>query len=107
MEAYMIIFNCGSLMRRKSDEINYKPQIGLLFDSGRIQPYHLNTSKDKHLDTQSTAAIETTLDMKTFIQELEKLDDTDLDFRDAMKEYLRKNKIKEPICNIILKAMGL
>ena len=53
------IFNCGCLMRRKSDEIDYKPQIGLLLESGEIKLYFLNISKDKHLDTiDDSTAIE-------------------------------------------------
>ncbi len=103
----MIILNCGTLMRRKSDEIDYKPQVGLLSPSGKVVPHYLDISKDKYLDTQSPIDTKVSLDMKTFIQELEKLDATDLDFQDVMKHYLKKNKVKETICNIILKAMGL
>lgn len=99
------IFNCGTLMRRKSDEIKYEPQVGLLLSSGKIEQYHLDISKDKYLDIQDSLGTETSLDMKAFIQELEKLGDTDLDFHDAMKQYLKKNKVKESVCNIILKAM--
>ncbi len=101
------IFNCGTLMRRNSDEIDYQPQVGLLLESGKVQSYCLDTSKDKHLDIQEQLDIITSLDMKAFIEELEKLGDTDLDFHDAVKQYLKKNKVQEEICNIILRAMGL
>jgi len=101
------LLNCGTLMRRKSDEIDYKPQIGLLFEDGSIKPYYLDTSKDKYLDIQSKISEEDSLDMKAFIKELEKLGDSDLDFHTAVKQYLKKNKIKMEICNIIYKAMGL
>ncbi len=100
------IFNCGSLMRRKSDEINYKPQVGLLLETGEVKPYYLDTSKDKYLEIMSTDNPLENVNMKSFIQELEKLGDTDLDFTEAMKHYLQKNKILKPIQNIIMKAMG-
>jgi len=101
------IFNCGTLMRRKSDEVDYKPQVGLLLTDGSVVPHFLDISQDKYLDIQSTEVIEASLNIKEFIQELEKLGETDLDFSDAMKQYLKKNKIKIEICNIIIKAMGL
>ncbi len=102
-----IIFNCGTLMRRNSDEINYNPQVGLLLESGEVCPYQLDVVEDKYLEIQNTVDIEGGLNLKTFIRELEKLGNTDLDFHDAMKQYLRKNKISGGVCNIILKAMEL
>lgn len=101
------IFNCGSLMRRNSDQIDYKPQVGLLYSDGSVKPYYLDITQDKHLDVSKEALGEDTLNMKSFIEELEKLGDTDLDFTEAMNRYLSDNKISMPICNIILKAMGL
>jgi len=99
------VFNCGSLMRRKSDEVDYKPQVGILFDSGRVKPYHLDTSEDKYLEVQEGIDEKTSLDMKTFVEELEKLGETDLDFQEVMKEYLEKNRINDAVCKIILRAM--
>jgi len=101
------IFNCGTLMRRKSDEVDYKPWIGLLLESGELKPHYLDIIKDKYLDVQTKPNEEDSLDMKAFIKELEKLGDTDLDFSEAMKQYLKKNKINTNICNIIFEAMGL
>jgi len=99
------IFNCGTLLRRKSDEINYKPQVGLLSESGEVESYYLDTSKDKYLEIQNESNTETPLDMKAFIQELEKLDSSSLDFKETIKEYFRKNKVKKSIRDIILQAM--
>jgi len=101
------IFNCGTLMRRKSDEINYKPQIGLLFESRKVEPYYLNISEDKHLDIQNSLEKKDSLDIKTFIKELEKLDASDLDFRETVIRYLLKKKINKPVCEVIYKAMGI
>jgi len=99
------IFNCGTFMRRKSDEIDYKPQVGLLLESGKVESYYLDISKDRHLEVQGKMDTAASLDMKAFIEELEKLGDTDLDFEDAMKRYLKRNKIKDAVCNIIKIAM--
>ncbi len=101
------IFNCGSLMRRHSDQVNYKPQIGLLLSNGNVKGHYLDTSEDKHLNIERKTLGEDPLNLKAFIEELEKLGNSDLDFTEAMEQYLKKNKIKMPICKIIFKAMGL
>lgn len=100
------IFNCGTLMRRKSDEINYKPQVGLLTLSGKIIPYYLDISKDKYIELEDGyIEPEEELDMSAFMKELEKLGKTDLDFEDAMKQFLRTGKISREAGQIILDAM--
>ena len=102
------IFNCGSLMRRNSDQIDYKPQVGLLLSSGEVIPHYLDISKDKYIDTANTLGPGMALPgMKEYIEELEKLGDTDLDFLEAMKQYLKTNNVKTEIANVILGAMGL
>jgi hypothetical protein len=41
------IFNGGTFIRRRSDEINYKPMIGCIYNDGTIQPLYLNVRDDK------------------------------------------------------------
>jgi len=102
------IWNCGSLMRRNADQLEYAPKVGLLLADGSITPHYLDTSQDKYLDLQSASSGNVNdLDMKAFIVELEKLGDTKLDFTEAMKQYLQKNKIAKPVQNIIMKGMEL
>lgn len=99
-----IIFNCGTLMRRKSDEIDYRPQVGLLLESGKVVSHYLDISKDKYLDTMDIAE-KPDLDMTGFIDGLEKLGATALDFRDAIKMFLHRGKTSDEAKEIILNAM--
>jgi len=99
------IFNCGTLMRRKSDEIDYQPQVGLLLESGEVIPHYLDTSQDKYI-TAAEAIVKETLEMSEFMDELEKLGKTALDFVDAMKEYMhRAGRMSSEAKQIILNAM--
>jgi len=98
------IFNCGTLMRRKSDEIDYRPQVGLLLESGEVIPHYLDISKDKYLDTMDTVE-KPDLDIADFISGLEKLGKTALDFRDAMKQFLDRGETSVEAKEIILNAM--
>jgi DNA repair exonuclease SbcCD nuclease subunit len=98
------IFNCGGLVRRNSDEIDYKPQIGLLLSSGKIVPHYLDISKDKHLDINENTIEE--LDVKEFIQELERLEDTPFNFEDAVLQYLERKKPSPQVKDVLLIAMA-
>jgi len=99
------IFNCGTLMRRKSDEIGYKPQVGLIYSDGSVEPHYLDTSLDKHLDVSGLKDADTELDISSFIEELSKLGEAAFDFTAAMKQYFAKNKTNKNVKNVILKAM--
>lgn len=98
------IFNCGTLMRRKSDEIDYKPQVGLLLEDGTVVPHYLDTSEDKYIEKEQER-VETNLDMGEFFDELEKLGNTALDFKEAMKEFLHSGRTSVEAKGVILKAM--
>jgi len=101
-----IIFNCGTLMRRKSDEINYKPQVGLLTKDFEMIPYYLDTSKDKHLEVK-TEEPEKNLDMSQIIKELRKLGKSKLDFADAVESYIKSEKSSDRVNELLLKALKL
>jgi DNA repair exonuclease SbcCD nuclease subunit len=101
------IWNCGSLMRRNSDQLIYEPRVGVLYSDGSIDPHYLDISQDEYLDISTKSLNEDSLDMGKLIRELEKLDSSDLDFTEVMEQYLKKNSINISICNILRKAMGL
>ncbi len=98
------IFNCGCLMRRKSDEKHYTPQVGLLLQSGIVKPHFLDISKDKYLDTIDDSVAIEELDIEEFLEELKKLGDTSLEFTAAVKRFFEKHKTHPKIQQIILKA---
>ncbi len=98
------IFNCGCLMRRKSDEKHYKPQVGLLLKSGIIKSYFLDISKDKYLEAIDNSIAIEELDIEEFLEELKKLGDTSLEFTTAVERFFKKHKTHPAIQKIIRKA---
>ena len=100
------VYNSGTMMRRKLDECDYKPQVGLLYQSGRVEPYYLDTSKDVYLSAQQTTAKQDA-DLTAFIAELNKLGKSALDFREAVKQYLDCHEIRNTVRDVIMKAMDV
>lgn len=99
------IFNCGTFMVRKSDEINYKPMVGLITADGNVIPHYLDTSKDVYLGIRKQSE-QPIVDLSDFIDELEKLGNDTLDFESAIQRYFKSNKTEREVKHIILEAMN-
>ncbi len=100
------VLNCGTLMRRKADEFDYEPHVGVLFRDGHIERVKLDTSEDKFIDVgQAVELVERALDMTQFIQELAALGQGSLDFIDAVKRFLDENNIDLPVRKLVTEAI--
>jgi DNA repair exonuclease SbcCD nuclease subunit len=98
--------NCGTLMRRKADEINYKPMVGLLHRKGYFSPYYLDCSEDKFIDIeQALAMVENGLELTEFIEDLSKLGEGGINFYEAVKQFLNDNGISKRIRRHVLQAL--
>lgn len=97
------VFNCGSLMRRRSDQKDYQPMVGLITDKGNVIPHYLDISQDKYVvDSKLLKQKEKTeLDMTDFMKELETLGDAGLDFLMAIKRFCQKHKIDKSITKVL------
>lgn len=97
------VLNCGTLLRRKSNEADYEPQVGLIRKSGKVTSHLLDTSRDV-LTVVVHEALEEH-DVSTFVSELNQLHHTSLDFRDSMLRALDAIDADEDIRREIEKAM--
>lgn len=98
------VINCGGFIRRKSDEIKYTPMVGLLMSDGTIKRHKLDTTDDKFHEAAADVEL-ATLDMQKFIKELEGLGEEGLNFREAVENHLRKEKLSTHVKEIILSAL--
>ena len=99
------IMNCGCLIRAKSNERDYKPSVGLIYDDGSITRKHLDTSEDKWIDPEPKKVDSEVAELKDFLQELHTLGVSKLDFRTAVERYLEKNKVRESVIKILIDSM--
>lgn len=98
------VMNCGGFIRRKSDEIDYEPQVGLLMEDGTIKRQRIDTSIDSFypIDEQRP---EVAFDMQKFVDGLEGLGEAGLDFKQAVKQHLKKEDLDSETKEIILTAL--
>lgn len=100
------VFNHGGFMRRKIDEIDHRPAVGLLMSNGTVELKYLDVSKDKFLPRDEARLQENNANlMADFLTELQKLGASDLDFREALKQYIRTYKVSPGAETILQEAL--
>ncbi len=101
------IFNPGSFLRRKRDEIEHKPVVGLVCSDGSIKRHYLDCSKDKFLDTQTPGAAtsEISLKIQEFVTELSQLQDVVISFEEAIKRWLESHQVDEEVSKVLLTTL--
>jgi hypothetical protein len=100
------IINCGTFFRRKADEINYQPMIGLILLDGSIVPHYLDTGPDLFIDAvEELAVLERELDASLLFEELRGLGLKIVDFREALEHWMEKMSVSKGVRSIILNAM--
>ena len=103
------IFNCGTLMRCKSDEEAYRPRVGLLYADGSIETHYLDISKDVHLTAEEEVKVmaerEEELDVEALYTELKKLGDSALEYATAVKQHCHKHNTEKAVVDELSGAM--
>jgi DNA repair exonuclease SbcCD nuclease subunit len=101
-----IVFNCGTLIRRKSDEIDYKPQVGLLYSDGTVKPHYLDISQDK-ISASPEVVVREKLetDVSKFLEELKSLGADSLDYTAAVYKFMEEKDIESDVRKEVLTAL--
>lgn len=98
------LMNCGTFIRRKADEMDYRPQVGLLLENGNITRHRLEIDEDRFHE-KAKEREEVALNMQEFINGLEGLGEHGLNFKEAVENHLRDSELDQPTRNIILRSL--
>jgi hypothetical protein len=103
------VINCGTLMRRRGDEREYKPGVGLLRMDGTIDRYYLDTSRDVYTREQDMPREKASeeMDLSDFMDTLKSMGTAAVDFLESSYQYLETayppiaDAVKERIISIV------
>lgn len=100
------IMNCGTFFRRKSDEILYRPQIGLLYDDGSIAIHYLDVSRDLYVEAKDkkTPKFDGT-DTSEVLAGFNGLGKDSLNFREALEHRLHQVPPDESVTRMVLESL--
>ncbi len=100
------VWNNGGFMRRKRDEIDYRPRVGLVMSDNTVKRHYLDVSKDKFTEVdENVAASVADVDASDFIAELQELGDTAINFGQRMRRFLDKHCDDPKVRDIVEQAM--
>lgn len=98
------VLNCGTFLRRKMDEKDYQPAVGLIHTSGLVERFFLNTHQDIFTDPAKGGFHPVDHpDFSKIVEELETLGDTLISFPEAIKRRLAE--VPPEVKKAVLKAM--
>lgn len=100
------IFNCGSLMRRNSDQVKHRPRVGLVYSSGSVKSHYLNCSMDVFAPISEpyfTQGVTRRID--NLLDELNDIQKTALDFPEALRQAMNRKDVTVHVREILLKAL--
>lgn len=101
------VFNCGTFMRRKSDEIHYHPQVGLIRQDGYVEPCVLDTSEDVIETTSGSEQgdVRSFSEVDRLLGELGALRGAVPDFVEVVGRVLDKKKVSKAVRTIVMEAI--
>ncbi len=100
------VMNVGGFFRRKIDEIDHKPSVGLLMVNGRVKRHYLDVSKDKFLTAERLTTMMEGIGFETFVESLQGLADNALDFSERLMQWLERKKVNQETKETILRWLG-
>ncbi len=98
------VLNCGGFIRRKTDEIDYTPCYGVLFEDGSIKRVPFHTGNDKFHDIKEEHK-EEEIDLSTFIEQLEGLGEHGLNFREAVERHVSSENLPPSVKRLVMEAL--
>lgn len=99
------ILNCGSLMRRTIDQINYRPRIWYITHTDachQLQTETVDIEKDI-IEVGDKTKVDPNIEK--FVRDLKHHKLTSYDFRSQVIEYIEKNKVSPRVSKIIYSLM--
>lgn len=100
------LFNCGSFMRRRSDQLDYRPSVGIIYNDGTIERHYLDISRDV-FEVTADEPKQSSEEMKGLLDELQSVGEGSLDFEAAIRDWIKINPTRKATAKALMKAMGI
>lgn len=103
------IVNCGTLLVRKSDEIDHRPAITYIYSDGSVERRILDTKDDKYADLPEYKKEElepTRLEEKEAIQAFASIGEQSYNFAELLRHIAEKKDIRLRVKELILESVG-
>lgn len=105
-----IMINNGCFIRRKLDELKYRPRVGIIHKRGEVEFHYLDTSEEKFIEnkTDQSSVIESKFLAETeqFVEKLKEINTTGINFISTVERFLQDNIVSGGVRDVIIKAIS-
>lgn len=98
------VVNNGAVMRRKSDESDYRPRVYLLWSDGQVSAEYLDTSRDVQNEAAVEEIVKDAVDAGDLLKAVRELKATGIDFWDTLKRLMETLGIKDGVREKVMKS---
>lgn len=98
-------FNCGSLMRRHSDQYNHPARVGLIMSDGTVRSHYLDISKDVFNPVARDSDGKADPILEEFLTSLRDVQAATLDYKEVMLRAMDSRHLSEGAKQYIREAM--
>ena len=99
------VVNCGTMMRRKSNEASYAPTVWLIHADGSVSPHKLDCSRDELTALEPMQESATMSAVEDFVSDLAGLTEIHLDFRDMVIASMDRANLTPAARKYLMEAM--
>jgi hypothetical protein len=103
------VMNCGTFMRRASDEVDYRPQVGFIHSDGSIDPYYLPIEGEEFMTLDEEASyireVLKSSDLDDLMTDIQSLKSSNFDFVQALEEAMDKADTSAAVRAIVIEAI--
>lgn len=106
VENDLTILNCGGFYRRSIDQRDYRPHVGLLYESGAVELHYLDCSQDKMTEDTHLVEIESYAELDQFMDYIDQEEDNIYDFEEAVEAYVLQKELEQPVKDQIRRMLN-
>jgi hypothetical protein len=100
-----VVFNCGGMMRRKSDEADYRPGYGMLFSDGTVERRYFDTSKDVFTPVAESSPLLAAGSFDKFLSSLSELQTAVPDFPTVLRRLSERSTTPDGVRKVIQEVL--
>lgn len=102
------ILNCGTLLKRKRDELGHSPSVGFIYSDGTIERIFLNKEEDKYadlLDDVEHTPEPMRSEEKEALEAFSSIGEQSLNFADFLRKLTERKNIRLRVKELILESL--
>lgn len=99
------IINCGGFIRRRIDEIDYKPRIWILYNDKSVEKIYMKNRQEITEQIKRKNIADADYNIKDFVDSMNDLEESSTDYKAICSEYMESHSTPKNVRKIVMASM--